>query len=148
MHSEEYRRIPMIITQLWFRSLVLPGSNSLHETMLTMLSSMSPYGITGPQWVKSSTVWHSKIDFHYNFQNRHTISSLRWAMRRLFQVLFFNSFWPRNIICWHISVSALAQVMAWCLMAPSHKPMLTYPWGSVASTGEQFDNDLPSSYFI
>ena len=32
----------------------------------------------------------------------------------------FNSQWPSNAICWHRSWSTLAQVMACCMMAPSH----------------------------
>ena len=32
----------------------------------------------------------------------------------------FNSLWPRDAICQQISGSTLAQVMACCLMAPSH----------------------------
>ena len=31
-----------------------------------------------------------------------------------------HSLWPRDTIWWHGSGSTLAQVMAWCLMAPSH----------------------------
>ena len=31
-----------------------------------------------------------------------------------------NSLWPNDIIWWHRFVSTLAQVMACCLMAPSH----------------------------
>ena len=33
---------------------------------------------------------------------------------------YINSFWPSDIIRWHRYGSTLAQVMAWCLMAPSH----------------------------
>ena len=31
-----------------------------------------------------------------------------------------NSLWPSDTIWWHRSGSTLDQVMAWCLMAPSH----------------------------
>ena len=34
----------------------------------------------------------------------------------------FNSLWPCDSIWWHRSLSTLAQVMACCLMAPSHYP--------------------------
>ena len=37
-------------------------------------------------------------------------SSIEWV----------NSLWPCDVIWWHESVSTLAQVMAWCLTAPSH----------------------------
>ena len=32
----------------------------------------------------------------------------------------FILFWPSDIMWWHKTVSTLVQVMAWCLMAPSH----------------------------
>ena len=35
-------------------------------------------------------------------------------------VLVVNSLWPNDTIWWHKSGSTLAQVMACCLMAPSH----------------------------
>ena len=31
-----------------------------------------------------------------------------------------NLLWSSDALCWHRSRSTLAQVMAWCLMAPSH----------------------------
>ena len=31
-----------------------------------------------------------------------------------------NSLWPLHTICHHRALSTLVQVMAWCLMAPSH----------------------------
>ena len=34
--------------------------------------------------------------------------------------IWFNSLWPSDAIWWHRSGSILTQVMAWCLMAPSH----------------------------
>ena len=34
--------------------------------------------------------------------------------------IWFNTLWPNDTIWWHISGLTLAQVMAWCLMAPSH----------------------------
>ena len=34
--------------------------------------------------------------------------------------VLLNSLWPTNAILWYRSGSTLAQVMAWCLTAPSH----------------------------
>ena len=48
-----------------------------------------------------------------------------------------NSLWFSDAIWWHRSRSTLAQVMAWCLMAPSPlpEPMLTHhQWDSLALT--------------
>ena len=36
------------------------------------------------------------------------------------KVWYWSSLWPGNVIWWHRSGSALAQVMACCLRAPSH----------------------------
>ena len=33
---------------------------------------------------------------------------------------YLNSLWPSKAILWHRTWSTLVQVMAWCLMAPSH----------------------------
>ena len=35
-------------------------------------------------------------------------------------VTCINSLWLNDVIWWHRSLSELAQVMAWCLMPPSH----------------------------
>ena len=48
-----------------------------------------------------------------------TMKSMRQLNIGLYQ-LRVNSLWPRDAIWWHRSGSTLAQVMACCLMAPSH----------------------------
>ena len=40
----------------------------------------------------------------------------RWSLH----VMSINSLWPRDAVWRHRSGSTLAQVMAWCLIAPSH----------------------------
>ena len=44
--------------------------------------------------------------------NSYSLHSLLWW--------YINSFLPSAVIWWHRSGSALVQVMAWCLMAPSY----------------------------
>ena len=56
--------------------------------------SLSPYGVISPQSVSALAPWD------------------RW--------FYFNSLWPSDTIWKHKSGSTLAQVMACCLMAPSH----------------------------
>ena len=46
---------------------------------------------------------------------------------------WINSLWPGDAICWHISGSTLVQVMACCLMAPSH--YLNPCWFMMRSSG-------------
>ena len=68
------------------------------------------------------TVWFCCYMFSFprNTCNRHPIDHpSRQAMGCLF-VFNFNSMWPSDAIWWHRSGSTLAQVMACCLMAPSH----------------------------
>ena len=43
-----------------------------------------------------------------------------WAYRTHMSVHDFNSLWPSDTIWRHGSMSALAQIMAWCLAGPSH----------------------------
>ena len=45
--------------------------------------------------------------------------SLSWS-KMLRPIFFFNSLWPSDAIWWQRCESTLAQVMACCLMAPSH----------------------------
>ena len=42
-----------------------------------------------------------------------------------------NSLWPSDAIWWHRSRSAMAQVMAWCLMASSH--YLNHCWCTISN---------------
>ena len=60
-----------------------------------------------------------------------------------------NSLWPRDTIQWHRSRSTLAQVMAWCLMAPSQclNQCWTYQWGPVTITWGQFHKRYLSHQF-
>ena len=55
-----------------------------------------------------SVSWYSKV------------SLLIWCRLLKHFVNFVNSLWPSDVIWWHGSRSALAQVMACCLKAPSH----------------------------
>ena len=72
--------------------------------------------------------YHSWYTMHFTFFVLGHMGYLRngGVSHCLFCVTFYqpgdviNSSWPRNIIWWRGSESALAQVMAWCLMAPSH----------------------------
>ena len=54
--------------------------------------------------------------------------------------ILFNSLWSCDVIWWHRSGSTLAQVMACCLMAPSHYLNQSWPhqWGPVTITSGQF----------
>ena len=62
-----------------------------------------------------------------------------------------NSLWPSDTMCWHRSGSALAQVMACCLMAPSH--YLNQCWPPIYevlwySPQEQFHGECRSYYSV
>ena len=48
------------------------------------------------------------------------VSSGRYTMWYIQYYITLNSSWHSDAIWWHGSGSTLAQVMAWCLMAPSH----------------------------
>ena len=47
-------------------------------------------------------------------------SMCHWASKRCKKLIHFNSLWPSDTIWRHRAGSTLAQVMACCLMAPSH----------------------------
>ena len=71
--------------------------------------SLSPYGVTRPQWVN---YWPS--------MTCDKLSTL--LILKLEQQLYwlFNSLWPSDAIWEHRTGSTMAQVMACCLTAPSH----------------------------
>ena len=72
--------------------------------------SVSLYSVTRPQWVNASS-----------------------GTSPLVRLLYFgdvHSLWPSNTICQYTSGSTMAQVMACCLMAPSH--YLTQCWLIIA----------------
>ena len=63
--------------------------------------SLSPYGVTRPQWV--------------NIVYLKTFYTERILIRKLINLL-----WPSDTIWRHRSGSTVAYVMAWCLTTPSH----------------------------
>ena len=73
-----------------------------------------PYGVARPLWVN---VTHS-IN---SLASMHIWLSVHCMKLKKFECPFpFNSLWPSDTIWWYRSGSTLAQVMAWCLTAPSH----------------------------
>ena len=81
------------------------------------------------QWLVDSshkgTVKQKTFPFHYILRNvsrewletnLHYIMVVEWY----FSLQRINSPWPSDAIRWHTSGSTLAQVMACCLLAPSH----------------------------
>ena len=110
--------------------------------------SPTPYGVTKPQWVKIITddvlahvtrqwnsskrpphqgglkcevVLHRGRNIKMIFRDHATKFQACAFLLRLFQSQkWFNSLCPSDAMWRHRSGSTLAQVMAWCLMAPSH----------------------------
>ena len=60
----------------------------------------------------------SNLDQNTNFHSKNAFEMLSPTCCPF--CLGLNSLWPSDFIWWHRSRSTLAQVMAWCLMAPSH----------------------------
>ena len=97
-------------------------------------------------WILCSSMWHYSLlyifvwgkTYLYHFQNQKTPETLaEESICRLYevgrtrddeddQVCMINSLWPSDAMWRHRSGLTLAQVMAWCLTAPSH--YLTQCW--------------------
>ena len=71
------------------------------------------------------------------FQNDWTSGINHWWMT--FHIVAVNSLWPRDTIWRHGSGSKLAQVMACCLMAPSH--FLNQCWLIISEVWWHFSED-------
>ena len=81
-------------------------------------------------------------------QRTHKIWGKKYqAMLLLFcaGLIVFNSLWPSDAIWWHRSGSALAQVMACCLAAPSH--YLNQCWLIINEFFGIYLRDSPESSF-
>ena len=87
--------------------------------------SLSPYGVTRPQWVNLL----GRLASHFQ-----VVKS--WGLPLIFQSLSFSAIW------WWRSGSTLAQVMACCL----HQAATT--WTNVDSSVRFNDNDLRAISFI
>ena len=75
--------------------------------------------VVSPFKVQSS--WHCAGATEYTLRFCHQyICSLIWGMESLHTYMIINSVWSSGAIWRHGSESALAQVMACCLTAPSH----------------------------
>ena len=62
--------------------------------------------------------WRQILIYNWEMSQQWTWPDWRWV--KMVQVLeVFNLLWPRDFICQHWTESALALVMACCLMAPS-----------------------------
>ena len=62
-----------------------------------------------------------KRDYIWNMKDHLHVMSVTRFISTLFMLEGFNSLWPSDAIYkQHISMSTLVQVMACCLMAPSH----------------------------
>ena len=88
--------------------------------------SLSPYGVTRPQWVNIFLVWYIIILISV-YLKLLIINQTNWMTLKTFiqsrhfeWVCPFNSLWSSDGKWWHRSGSTLALVMVCCLIAPSH----------------------------
>ena len=64
-------------------------------------------------------------------------------------MMVFNKLWPCDTMWWHQSRSTLAQVMAYCLTAPSHYLNQCWlKWDCVALTWDQFHRKCWKYHFV
>ena len=76
------------------------------------MTKLAPWWLSGFHWLKNPVI-------------EKTWWNIRWYYIDLYMVkaefsLWINSLWPSDTIWWHRPGSTLVQVMACCLMAPSH----------------------------
>ena len=91
------------------------GNMSVPEPVMTVIDTVYYKKINkkGKKWVPSKSL-QPCLNQWYQLVMPHTITRTHWV----------NSLWPSDAIWQYGNRSTLAQVMAWCLTAPGHGPML------------------------
>ena len=110
-------------------------------------NSMTPHCVTRPQWVKASFLNFSVIDIITTVlagslespSNLTDVTAAQLHWYQSYMKVIFNSLWPTDTQWRHRTGSTLAQVMAWCLLAPSH--YLNKCWLISKIQWHSFDHD-------